>query len=79
MYRNLVALAAAASLSAAPAFAQSESAEALSIQRAAPAVQNSNQLEGGSWVAPLLAATIVILGVLTATGVIFDDDNPDSP
>ena len=79
MYRNLIALAAAASLVATPALAQSEAASALSVQRAAPVSENANELNGGSWFAPAVAIAIVVLGILTATGVIFDDDDPDSP
>lgn len=82
MLRQAFALAAAASMAAAPAFAQSAPAPsaATSVDRSGAAADGS-QLRGGSYFAPALAALIVLLGVLTATGVIFDNDNdrPVSP
>ena len=56
-------------------------AEPLSIQPAAiersGAASGDSRLAGGSWLPPILFAAIVLAGILTATGVIFDD--PDSP
>lgn len=81
MLRNSLAFIAAASLAAAPALAQS-SAAALSLAptaaRAGPGAADSN-LEGGSAVPIIAFAAIVIGGILLATGVIWDDDDPDSP
>ncbi|MDQ8757937.1 hypothetical protein RCO27_17055 [Sphingosinicella sp. LHD-64] len=43
-------------------------------------MDDANSVEGGGWLAPAVAAAIVIAGILTATGVIFDDDDePTSP
>lgn len=84
MFARSLALLAAASLSAAPALAQ-PSAQALSVQPAAARAgglddSGASDLGGGSWIAPVLFAAIVIGGVLLATGVLFDDDNePASP
>jgi hypothetical protein len=81
MLNKVVAAAAAASIATAPALAQSASSPSApaSVDRAGAAVEGS-QLRGGSYFAPALAALIVLLGVLTATGVIFDDDEkPVSP
>ncbi len=84
MIRQSLAFIAAASLAAAPALAQPPaSASALSIApsmaRAGPSEADSD-LEGASLFPILLAAGIVIAGVLLATGVIFDDDDsPSSP
>jgi hypothetical protein len=81
MLRQSLAFVAAASMAASPVLA-SPSAAPLSLSaRAGADAENGNDLMGGTWFPPLLFATIVILGALTATGVIFDDDNdlPDSP
>lgn len=80
MFRQSLAFFAAASLAVAPAAAQS-SASALSI---APAVERAGPGEADSDLAgaglPLIAfIAIVVGGVLLATGVIYDDDGPDSP
>ena len=78
MLRRSLAFAAAASLAASPVLAQ-PSAAPLSVERAGAVTGQSNDLRGGAdWFPAILFATIVVLGVLTATGVIFDDD-PDSP
>lgn len=82
MFRNSIALAAALSLAATPAIAQ-PSAAPLSLQhsvdRAGADGDGGSSLTNGGWFPPLMFATIVALGVLTATGVLFDDDGPDSP
>ena len=80
MLRRSLAFLAAATRAAAPVAAQSStapSAAPLSVtaRAGAPAGQG-NDLRGGSFVAPAIALIIVILGILTATGVIFDNDHP---
>lgn len=82
MIRQSLAFIAAASLAAAPTLAQ-PSASALSIApsmaRAGPAEADSD-LEGASLFPVLVAAAIVVAGILLATGVLFDDDDsPSSP
>ena len=72
---KLAALAAISILTAGtPAIGQAEYA-------APPAVSagestEGSALAGGSWFPPVLAALIVITGILVATGVLFDDDDP---
>jgi len=78
MLRRSLAFTAAMSLAATPVLAQ-PSAAPLSIERSGAAAEGSSDLRGGAdWFPALLFATIIVLGVLTATGVLFDDD-PDSP
>ncbi len=81
MFAKILAPIAGAALIAAPAFAQS--ASALSVQPAAieraGADGEGNQLEGGAWIAPVLAAAIVVGGILLAAGVFDSDDDPVSP
>ena len=82
MLRQSLAFVAAASMAASPVLAQSSAAPLSISARAGADTGDGNDLVGrGGWFPPLLFATIVILGALTATGVIFDDDNdlPDSP
>ena len=78
MLRSSLAFLAALSMSAAPVLAQPAAAP-LSVARASASTENGNDLNGGSWFPPVLAALIIIGGILLATGVIFDDDDPDSP
>ncbi len=74
------ALAAISTLTAAaPAIAQADALSAAPAVRAGESTEGS-ALAGGSWFPPLLAGLIVLGGILTATGVLFDDDdNPVSP
>ncbi len=79
MFKKSLLAFASVALVAAPVAAQNPAA-ALSIApsaRAGASVAGNDQLEGGSIIAPLLFATIVVLGVLTATGTLFDEDNDD--
>ena len=78
MLRKCLGFLAALSMSAAPVLAQPAAAP-LSVARASAAAENGSDLHGGSWFPPVLAALIVIGGILLATGVLFDDDDPDSP
>ena len=78
MLRQSLAFLAAAAMTASPILAQ-PSAAPLSVDRAGAAAENGSNLEGGNWFPPVLFALIIIGGVLLATGVIFDDDDPDSP
>ena len=78
MLRKSLAFMAALSMSAAPVLAQ-PSAAPLSVARAGATTQDSNELRGGSWLPPVLAALIIIGGILLATGIIFDEDHPHSP
>ena len=79
MLRKAFAFLAAFSMAAGPALAQ-PSAAPLSVARAGAATEDGNDMAGnGGWFPPALAALIVIGGILMATGVIFDDDDPDSP
>ena len=78
MFRKSFALMAAVSLAVTPTLAQA-SAQSLSVQPAieragAPAGDSELRRRGG-FVAPAVAVIIVILGILTATGTIFDDDS----
>lgn len=81
MLRSSFAVAAALSLIASPVIAQTASAPVDSGARASATTEDSNELANGGWLPAALFATIVILGVLTATEVIFDNDNdqPVSP
>jgi len=72
-----LALLAAMSLAASPAFAK---ASDLSLARAAAPTEAASDLQGGSIFPAILFAAIVAGGVLLATGVLFDDDDgPVSP
>lgn len=77
MLRHSLGFLAAVSMTAAPVLAQ-PSAAPLSVARASASTDEGNALNGGSWFPPVLAALIIIGGVLLATGVLFDD-GPDSP
>lgn len=83
MLSRVLAPLAGIALIATPVLAQ-PSAQTLSVQpvaeRAGADMDGANAMEGGGWIAPVLAAAIVITGVLVATGVLFDDDDePTSP
>ena len=78
MLRKSFAFLAAVSMSAAPVLAQPTAAP-LSVARASASTEDGSALEGGNWFPPALAALIILGGILMATGVIFDDDDPDSP
>ena len=81
MFAKILAPIAGAALIAAPALAQSASAlsvQPAAVERAGPGGEGS-QLEGGAWIAPVLAAAIVLGGILLAAGVFDDDDDPVSP
>jgi hypothetical protein len=78
MLRQSLAFFAAASMAATPALAQ-PSAAPLSVARAGATTEDGNALRGGNWFPPLLFAAIVIAGALMAAGIIFDDDDPESP
>ncbi|NNM78132.1 hypothetical protein HJG53_14610 [Sphingomonas sp. ID1715] len=76
MKRSLIALAAALSMAAAPAMAQT-SASKLSLTSAARSsaqVENGNQLGGNLVLIGLAVAAVVALAVF----VVFDDDDPAS-
>lgn len=81
MLRSSFAAAAALSLIASPVIAQTASAPIEGSARASATTEDSNQLANGGWLPAALFAAIVILGILTATEVIFDNDNdqPASP
>lgn len=75
---SLAAFAAISILAAsttAPAIGQTAAVETV---RAGDSTEASSELNGGSWFPPLLAALIVLGGILMAAGVLFDDD-PSSP
>ena len=79
MLRQSLAFLAAASMAASPVLAQS-SAASLSVARAGASTDDAGRLRGGAdWFPALLFAAIVIAGILTATGIIFDDEDPESP
>ena len=83
MVGRSLALLASVALAASPALAQ-PSAHALSIgpavERAGAETGAGNDLRGrGSLFPAMVAAAIVIAGVLVALGVFWDDDGPDSP
>lgn len=79
--KKLAALAAISILTAgAPAIGQT--AEPLSVAASARAGESTDgsALEGGAWIAPVLAGLIVLGGILLAAGVFDDDDDrPTSP
>jgi hypothetical protein len=79
MFRKSAALLAALSLAAGPALAQA-SARPLSIapalERSGAPIQGENRLEGSSIFPALLFVSILIGGVLLATGVIGDNHHP---
>lgn len=83
MFAKFLAPLAGAALIAAPAVAQSASALSMqpaAVERAGGGDGKGNQLEGGAWIAPVLAAAIVLGGILLAAGVFDDDDDvPVSP
>ena len=82
MLRHAFAFLAASSLAITPVAiqaAQSGPAAPLSVARAGADTTGGSELSGDDWLPIALFATIVILGILMATGVIFDDDDPDSP
>ena len=76
MKRSLIALAAALSMAAAPAVAQT-SASKLSLTSARTSAQmgDANQLEGNLLLIGLAAAAVVALAVFV---VFDDDDDPES-
>jgi len=79
MFGKPAALLAALSLAASPAFAQSPSAQPLSLQPAARAgapIHGSSRLEGGNLLPEILFLAIVVGGILLATGVIGDNHHP---
>jgi hypothetical protein len=81
MFGRSIALAAALSLAASPALAQT-SAAPMSLQaadRAGASIEGESDLRGGNLFPPLMFVAIVIGGILLATGVIFDNDRPTSP
>lgn len=80
MIRQSLAFIAASSLAVTPVLAQSASALSVApaVARAGPAEADSD-LAGASAFPVIVFAAIVVAGVLLATGVIFDDDDPDSP
>jgi ABC-type amino acid transport system permease subunit len=80
MFQKALALAAAASMVATPVMAQSAASppSAAPVQRAGPNV-DGNELAGGNIFVPALAALIILLGILTATGVLFGDDDDEDP
>lgn len=76
-FGKLVAVAAALSLSTAPAMAQAVQAVApSSVERVGTVGSDEAELEGGSGILiALLAAAAVIAGII----IIADDDDPTSP
>ena len=78
MLRQSLAFVAAASIAASPVLAQPSAAPLSVAERAGASTEDASDL-GGDWFAIGLAALIVILGILVATGVLFDDDDPTSP
>lgn len=82
MRSNKFAALAALSILTASTAAIGQPAAPLSVAASARAGESTDgsALDGGSWIAPVLAGLIVVAGILVATGVIFDDDdNPSSP
>lgn len=75
MFRKSLAALAAVAFVASPVIAQTSSAPLADVQRAGAATEDPSELAGGAILPPILAATIIVLGVLMATGVIFDDDD----
>lgn len=76
MFGRSVTMLAALSLAASPAFAQ---ASDLSLARVAAPTEAASDLNGAGVFPAILFAAIVVGGVLLATGVLFDDDDPSSP
>jgi hypothetical protein len=76
MLRRSFAFLAAATIAAAPVVAQPSAAPLSVAARAGVPAEQGSDLRGGNFVVPAIALIIVILGILTATGVIFDNDHP---
>jgi len=78
MLRRSLAFLAATAMATAPVVAQAAPAAAptAATARAGAATDEDSDLRGGSFVAPAIAAIIVIFGILLATGVILDNDHP---
>ena len=76
---KIAAALAALSLAASPVLAQ-PSAQPLSLQpamtRAGAPMQDANGIEGQNVFPVILFVSIIIGGILLATGVIFDNDHP---
>lgn len=75
MFRMSLAALAAAALVTTPVLAQTSTIPADAVQRSGAETSGESQLAGGPILPPILAATIIVLGVLMATGVIFDNDD----
>jgi hypothetical protein len=78
MLRVPVAAVAALAMALSPIAVAAAQPVVVPDSRAGAAADDASALAGGPWLPPLLFATIVVLGVLTATGVLFDDDG-DTP
>lgn len=78
MLRRSLAFLAAATMATAPVIAQAAPAAAptTATARAGAPTEEDSDLRGGSFFAPAVAAIIIILGILVATGVILDNDHP---
>ena len=79
MLRNTLTALAAAALVTTPVLAQASTVPGTSpadaVQRSGAGMSAGSQLTGGPILPPILAATIIVLGVLLATGVILDNDD----
>ncbi len=77
MLKRVVTAATAMSLAISPVFAQSRAAPAVAPEPATEQVEGSTLRAPGAPVAGGVFLIIVVLGVLLALGVLFDDDEGD--
>ena len=80
MVKKLLSVAASIALVTTPALAANPAASLAVASRAgADTGEGSEFIGSGGGIAPFLFIAVIVAGVLTATGTIFDDDDDGSP